>query len=162
MNKSNINPKISCWNKPTRDLRVYVCFLFYSCTDKNLIVGFLLCIAATAARGFIFGIAAGLTARRTADAFCTVFLLLYKIYYNCSNDNYYKSKNYIIAYTHKYHLYLAATFSLAAAFKAYSAFNFLSVLIMSATTIPIIQSTAIRPGKNAAPNLPDTISVPIW
>ena len=100
-------------------------------------------ITTTAARNCAFCIFTSLTACRTTDAFNTFFLLSYKIYYNCNNYKSNYCNHYIIAYTHKHHLYLTAAFS--ATFKAYSAFNFLFVLIISAITIPAIQSTATRP-----------------
>ena len=152
MNKSNTKPKnLSC----TKQQEIFGCMyvMFYSC--QSILLFFLLRITATATRRFIFCTATGFTSRRTTDAFYTVFLGPYDIRYSGSQNNHYKAKCYIIS-----HKFLSFNY-FTAAFKAYSAFNLFSVLIISATTIATIQSTAIRPGTNALPKLPDTISVPI-
>lgn len=133
MNKYTTKPKNPPLYLIARDLLVYVNLWFCRCT-----------IALTA-----------FAAMWAANAFYAFFLLPYNIYNSACHYNHYKTKCYII--THKN---LLLSYDTAAFFSA-SFFSFLFVFITSATIIPAIAITAIRPGINAFPNVPLEINVPI-
>lgn len=103
------------------------------------------------------------TARPTTYTFNALFLLPYNIHYNCGKNSDSKSENYIITDTHilKPPAYCAIIFGFEFDFKSLSAFNLLSVCIISAVIIPAMQATAAKPGIKALPSEPVSISVPI-